>query len=63
MKCPAHECYDCRDNGEEYNHRQSECTTREWKELRLAKTAQQAAKESEYVAAYADSESEYSTDT
>ena len=59
MKCPAHEGYDCRDNGEEYNHRQSECTTHEWKEHRLAKTARQAAKESAYVDAYADSESEY----
>ncbi len=32
----SRKCYDCRDNGEEYNHRQSECITRDWKEHRLA---------------------------
>ena len=63
MDCPAKECFDCRDNGEEYKHRQSECTIREWKEHRVAKLARHAAREAAYNAAYADSDSEYYTDS
>jgi hypothetical protein len=63
MDCPAKECFDCRDNGKEFKHRQSECAIREWKELRIAKSARHAVREAAYHAAYADSDSEYYTDS
>jgi hypothetical protein len=42
--CPLPTCYDCRDNDETYDHFQSQCVHRIWKENRIAKLARQAAR-------------------
>ena len=43
--CPIPTCYDCRDNDETYDHLQSQCVHRIWKENRYANLARQAAKD------------------
>ena len=60
--CPISTCYDCRDAEVAYNHLQSECNTRIWKENRVAMLARQAARDVMDLAAFDDSDENYTDD-
>jgi hypothetical protein len=60
--CPLPTCYDCRDNDETYDHFQSQCVHRIWKENRIAKLARQAARNVLDDYAFEDSDEEHYTD-
>jgi len=60
--CPIPTCYDCRDNDETYDHLQSQCVHRIWKENRYAHLARQAAKDVLESYAFGDSDEERYTD-
>ena len=60
--CPIPTCYDCRDNDETFDHLQSQCVHRIWKENRMAKTARQEARSFMESYAFDDSDEEYYTD-
>jgi len=60
--CPLPTCYDCRDNDETYDHLQSQCVHRIWKENRVAKLARQAARDVIDAYAFDDSDEEHYTD-
>jgi hypothetical protein len=60
--CPLPTCYDCRDNDETYDHFQSQCVHRIWKENRIAKMARQAAVTVLDDYAFEDSDEEHYTD-
>ena len=60
--CPVSTCYDCRDHDEDYDHLQSQCVHRIWKENRCAKMARQAAVTVMDDYAFEDSDEEHYTD-
>ena len=60
--CPISTCYDCRDAKQAYNHLQSKCNTRIWKENRVAVLARQAAKDVLDSYAFDDSDENYTDD-
>jgi hypothetical protein len=61
--CPLPTCYDCRDNDEcSYDHFQSQCVHRIWKENHFAKKARQAAVTVLDDYAFDDSDEEHYTD-
>jgi len=60
--CPIPMCYDCRDNDETYDHLQSQCVHRIWKENKIAKLARQAARHVIDASAFEDSDDYYTDD-